>query len=273
MRRNIIFLIAVAMVSLPLAASAAVSRSGFGKGVLNNSVYTYNGTPLLSDFYFRFTRSDHHVTNIGVLPEPASPRIDIMYTDKNHDDEYFYRVGHEERSSTAPSIFRNRRVFFCKGSCVNHPIPHPTSGNYTFVLVGFRFSYRVDDHHIDEVGIREHNGLIDVFFNDKNDDDPFIAWVDYAYVPSTEIASQGVVSGADDRGGASRTIPQGTPVIRGFHFNFRSGDHHIKDIGVMTYSNRIDVFYGDRNQDDRFSWNVRYATLRNPVVCCIDAIK
>lgn len=66
-------------------------------------------------------------------------------------------------------------------------------------------------------------------------------------------------------------IPGGTAVIRGFNFDFKSADHHIKDFGVMLNgSGGLEVYYGDKNRDDSFDWQVQYAILagraRSPVL-------
>ena len=41
------------------------------------------------------------------------------------------------------------------------------------ILQGFRLEFTNGDHNLDQVGVRMEPGEVTVWFNDKNDDDPF----------------------------------------------------------------------------------------------------
>ena len=99
--------------------------------------------------------------------------------------------------------------------------------------------------------------------NDKNDDDPFDVDLSYLYIPRSSFSEIGERSGSA-RAGDRATIPTGMTVIRGFHFDFDSGDRHLKEIGVLTGQGRLEVYYGDKTPDDLFTWNVAYGVLGYP---------
>ena len=255
-----------AMIALSAACMAgpamAENLQGHGKGfIIKNLGLTQNGAPLLQSFYFRYSDADHHISAIEVAPNvPAANKASLAFSDKNRDDAYFYNV------TFAPyfgEIFRrtDAREHCTNGTCT-YPIQGPPNrADYVFVLRGFYIYYVGDDHHIDQIKIQENDGKVTVAFNDQNDDDRFRVDLHYAYIPKSRFSVVDERSGTA-KGGQRVTIPGGTAVIRGFDFNFKSKDHHIKDFGVMQDGNgRMEVFYGDKNQDDTFDWNVQYAVL------------
>ena len=49
------------------------------------------------------------------------------------------------------------------------------------VLEGFNIEFSNGGHHVDEVGVQLEPGLVTIWLNDKNDDDPFswrVWWAD-----------------------------------------------------------------------------------------------
>lgn len=240
----------------------AENLQGHGKGFLQRDLgLTQNGAPLLQSFYFRYTSKDHHIAAIEVAPGvPAINKASLAFSDRNRDDRYFYNV------TFAPyfgEIFRRTegREHCLHGRCTFPLQAPPNRADYVFVLRGFYIYYVGDDHHIDQVMIEEKDGLATVAFNDQNDDDRFRVDLHYAWIPKSRIASTGEQSGTA-KGGERRTIPGGTAVIRGFNFDFRSKDRHIRDIGVMMNgSGGLEVYYGDKTPDDSFDWKVQYAIL------------
>lgn len=255
-----------AMIALSAACVSGLAMAenlqGNGKGFIIKSLgLTQNGAPLLQSFYFRYSDDDHHISAIEVAPNvPAANKASLAFSDKNRDDGYFYNI------TFAPyfgEIFRrtDAREHCTRGTCT-YPIQAPPNrADYVFVLRGFYIYYVGDDHHIDQIKVQENNGQVTVAFNDKNDDDRFRVDLHYAYIPKSRFSVVDERSGTA-KGGQRVTIPAGTAVIRGFDFNFKSKDHHIKDFGVMQDGNgRMEVFYGDKNQDDTFDWNVQYAVL------------
>lgn len=61
-------------------------------------------------------------------------------------------------------------------------------------------------------------------------------------------------------------LPQGSKIIRGFEFDFTTDDNHLRDVGVVTYPDKLEVFYGDKGADNQFRWNVGWATVEPLVV-------
>jgi hypothetical protein len=261
--KNAAIFLALAQAGLVANAAMAENLQGSGKGFITRPIgLTQNGAPLLQSFYFRFTSDDHHFGAIEVVPgQPAINQASLGYSDKNRDDNYTYNV------TFAPyfgEIFRRKDGReFCKGSCT-YPLQAPADrANQVFVLRGFYIYYYGGDHHIDQIKIHEQDGKVTVALNDKNDDDRFLVDLHYAYIPRSRFSEVATRSGTA-KGGALATIGSGTPVIRGFNFDFKSEDHHIKDIGVMMNgAGRMETYYGDKNQDDSFDWTVEYAVL-NP---------
>ena len=240
----------------------AENLQGHANGFITRDLgLTQNGAPLLQSFYYRYTSEDHHIAAIEVVPGvPAINKASFAFSDKNRDDRYFYNV------TFAPyfgEIFRRTegREHCLHGRCTFPLQAPPNRADYVFVLRGFYIHYVGDDHHIDQVMIEEKDGLATVAFNDQNDDDRFRVDLHYGYIPKARVSSMGERSGRAN-GGQRKTIEGGTAVIRGFNFDFRSKDHHIKDFGVMLNgSGGLEVFYGDKNQDDAFDWKVQYAIL------------
>lgn len=242
--------------------AAAENLQGYAKGHVQRAIgLTENGpAPLLQSFYFRYTSSDHHIQALEVLPNvPQVNQASFGYTDRNDDDEYFYNVTFAPYFGEIFHRTHGREV--CKGSCTYALQAPADRANYIFVIRGFYIYYQGTDHHVDQLKIQERNGSITVAFNDKNDDDNYIWELRYAYIPKSRISEIGARSGLA-RGGQRVSIPSGTAVIRGFNFDFRHEDHHIQDLGVMLRNGTIEVYYGDKNQDDAFDWNVEYAVLR-----------
>jgi len=253
-------LAAIALAGLP-ATALSENLQGHGKGFITRPMSaSQNGAALLQSFYFRFTSDDHHFGAIEVVPNvPAINRASLAFSDKNRDDQYFYNI------TFAPyfgEIFRRTEGReFCKGSC-SFPIQGPANrANFVFVIRGFYIYYHGGDHHIDQIKIQERDGLVTVALNDQNDDDRFLVDLHYAYIPRSRFSEISQRSGTAN--GAQRVnIRRGTPVIRGFNFDFRSSDHHIKELGVvMNGDGRLEAFYSDKNQDDSFNWTVEYGIL------------
>ncbi len=111
----------------------------------------------------------------------------------------------------------------------------------------------------------ENKGKLTVAFKDDSNDNTFICEVNYAYVPRSVFSDLGERSG---RAKGGQRVPQpitaGTAVVRGFHFKFRNGDHHIRDIGVwIPGDGRLEVYYEDYNGDDEFDYSVQWAVIPN----------
>jgi hypothetical protein len=99
---------------------------------------------------------------------------------------------------------------------------------------------------------------------DKNGDDTFGYLVDFIAIPMP-LAGFTVTTGTQ-RGtarGAQRvhfpTPSRADFLLTGWAFNYKSGDHEIRDIGVDRPSDDFIVHYSDKNADDLFDWRVEWA--------------
>jgi len=245
------------LTSIPAAAQRV---NDCGKGLVNKS-FTPSAAPLLNRFDFDFDGTDHHIQQILIFPNFTPATIRIGYHDKNSDDRYCYDLNFVNINDSRIQRFR-RNLDICSegGKCtvrLNRP-----PGDFVFVLIGFQLSFRGTDHHVDEVSVLEDNGQLTVAFNDKNNDDIFIWSAQFAYVPRDRFRNVGESSGVRAKGEAVQTIPSGTSLIRGFRFKFRKDDHHIKRIGVRSSSGQARMLFSDKNRDDEFDWQYRWAILR-----------
>ena len=244
-----------------VAAEAAVQEvSGFGYGSLTRT-YNQAGTPLLDHFYFRFTNDDHHFGHISAYPQ-SNGTILVAFQDQNSDDEYFYRVAHERVSSAG--LVLGSFTDICLTRCVRD-IPRPT-GDYVFIVTGFRFYYiGARDRHFDELGVIESNGTVTTWLHDRaqDSDDTFVTYVSYAWVPRARLGTVSGVSGTvNDVGGVRRSAPQGTKVIRGFRVNSLNSDRHIRELGIMTNFDNIEIYDSDNTPNgDSWEYDVRFAVV------------
>jgi len=279
-------LLTLALFAAPFLASgaSAQAREGFGRGFITpryGNLGVQRGVPLLRSFYFRYDTGggsvDHHLNAILVqpsgdaqdlspnadLPRPTVARghIGLIFQDKNHDDRYFYDVAHTPPLNPGPERRFSIRDVGCTGKCERR-LPAPPQSGMTFVLVGFEVFFTGSrDHHVDEVAVFERNGTLTVKLNDKNDDDVFGYLVEYTWLASSQVRRTGTASG-QGTAGARVSLPAGRAVLRGFQFDYLSKDHHIREIGALTTnSSQLEVFFGDKNGDDRFGWAVDWALL------------
>jgi hypothetical protein len=188
----------------------------------------------------------------------------LAFADDNNDDDYYYSLEHKEQ--TAGGIILGSFVDFCNGSCL-YPLSSPGAG-YVFALRGFRFYYRNGDHHMNQIGILREATGVRTYFNDSNSDDPYVAYVDYAWLPPALVERTGTVTGTDDGAGVQRAVTNANrAVISGFFVDYvNGGDHHVKELGVLTRSSDVQVYFGDDNGDDDFTYRVNYSVLRSPLV-------
>lgn len=278
---------------------SVLNREGFAKGFVDQQYGAFAGrVPLLSSFYFGYgvggPSVDNHLNSIMVLPGGSSQdltpsadltptrvpdgRVQLMYRDKSPrsaKDEYFYQITHAFLAATV-NRYQIRDVG-CRGKCqreIQLPgsnSPGPVLGPSVLVLCGFKLFFTGNrDHHIDQiqVAIDDENKLT-ISFNDKNDDDVFGYLVDFA-----RISGPGLNISKDEASGTARAgarVPLTRPshaefVLRGFNFDFRNKDHHIRDIGVVRKGSRMEVYFGDVNGDDTFDWNVSWAHVGPMVI-------
>lgn len=284
-----ICLSALAVASIPSASAAeAIGFVKDGGGTFVS--YEVNGVPLLDSFYFLFTDfEDRNIQAISV--QPASPVADpcfdcspvpagkmfLTFQDEEGDESYFFHVSHVELP--AP-VLRHRDSDYCRKTCSHLLDAKPRDS--VFVIVGFSFFYPGRDHHIERIGIWEENGVLEVFFHDDKlhgDDDLFRYELEYVYLPASMVARQGNASGNGAVGSDSATLPFQLPgqvpgpigptVLRGFDFVFHGEldvgltyDQEIREIGVRTPGNKVEVFFANEELD-LFDWGVDWAALAN----------
>lgn len=103
---------------------------------------------------------------------------------------------------------------------------------------------------------------------------PFVATIQYAFIPNSRISASGAVSGtnrqqAQMQGQRPRA---GAIALRGFAMRFNNNDHHL--LGLGLHLNGMATFPGqrgasddpitfqDNNRDDPIQWFVEYSSLR-----------
>jgi hypothetical protein len=256
--------LAILGASVIVVSAQTTTLSGFGEGTLQRN-FSVSGVPLLKSFFFDFgAGQDHHILHVSVYPE-TNGTITLAFEDNDGNDEFFYNIAYEATAASGTVVGSASDV--CKGTCTRAITRSSPASNYVFVLRGFRIYYHGVDHHIDEIAPYESNGQLRVRFNDKNNDDTFIWYARWAWVPRSRFGAVGTVGGhsctADnmcDRD--SKSVPAGHAVIRGFRFDFTSSDHHLGNWGVFTYNHGvIEAYFGDKNGDDEFYWFAQYAVL------------
>lgn len=265
--KSLIAGLAIAGSSVIGASAQTTTLSGFGEGTLQRN-FSVAGVPLLKSFFFDFgAGEDHHLLHVSVYPE-TNGKITLAFEDNDGNDEFFYHIEYEATAVGGAVVDSASGV--CKGTCTKAIWrPSPIS-NYVFVLRGFRIYYHGVDHHIDEIALYESNGQLHVRFNDKNNDDTFIWYARWAWVPRDRFLTVGTVGGysCDNNPIESscdrdwKAVSAGHAVIRGFRFDFRYDDRHLSNIGLFTRNNgAIEAYFGDKSRNDEFYWFARYAVL------------
>ena len=208
-------------------------------------------------------------------------RAELLFRD--HDptddkDEYFYRAAHVMLAERFARRFQFRDVG--DTGKVRRPLPAgifsgrphvPTAPGAIVALAGFKIFFTGNrDHNIDQITVMlEDDGAITIALNDRNDDDVFGYLIDVVRISGLGMnVIPGEASGSA-RGGEriASPRPRGTDfVLRGFHFDYASGDHHLRDIGVIRQNDRMEVFFGDKSGTDLFNWRVRWAHVGPQVI-------
>lgn len=108
----------------------------------------------------------------------------------------------------------------------------------------------------------------------KNTARPYAATIQYAYIPNSQITSNGSVSGSDpNRIHMTGQIPRKGPMAyRGFVLRFNNSDHHLLGMGI--HINGLKSFPGqrggdedavtwrDNNADDPMQYIIEYSVLK-----------
>lgn len=273
---------------------AIVMAEGFAKPYdSDGQAYTAFGNqiPALRSFYLGYdvgdaTPGDHQINLIQVLAggesDDLSPnaegqpvqipegRLHVALQDKSPaNEEFFYRVSHSTIDVVGARRFQIRDVG-CVSQCVRKlsiptgsGVPAPVRTRQLFALVGFKLFFTgARDHELDRIGIWFVDDNLHVAMRDANGDDTFGYVVDFIAIPTLLLNVSTAVHSGSARGGQKVTYPNSSrsqSFLTGWEFNFRSGDHHIRDIGIDRGRDDFTVYYGDKNADDWFDWRVEWA--------------
>jgi hypothetical protein len=268
---------------------------GFAKGHLKERNYSPvgSGAPLLNTFYFRYDiggqsdTTDNHLNSLAVLPGGRSTdltpgaqnapadvpdgKIQFMLRDADPSasrDEYFFTLGH----ALLPGNLVSRRVQLRDVGAtgeVRRDLPASVfqgPGEKVLGLAGFKLFYTgSQDHHVDEIEVTFINNdrTLRISLNDRDNNDVFGYLVDIVVLsrsPSVAI-STGTSSGTAAGGDRVHLPPAPSHSewgIRGFRFDYPSGDRHLREVGVVKRGNDLEVFYGDDSGDLEFDWSVKW---------------
>jgi hypothetical protein len=226
--------------------------------------------PVLSGFSFAHSEADHRVETLGVLHTvPDAPKGRSTLTMSLIDDSgtgseppYFWTADLVDVAAEGAQGTIQRKEGSCTGSCERALSIRP---NEVFLLSGFSFKFRGDDHDIKTIAIAERGGTLSVEFKDKNGDDPFDWSVQYVLVNKARAASVAGRGGTVNSGGVAQStidaVPHAKPVLSGFRVEYLEGDHQVREFGVGVTDGRLAVKLADKNGDDRFKWSVNWVSL------------
>jgi hypothetical protein len=120
-------------------------------------------------------QTDHHVEHIRVriYKSGTTLYLDVYFADGSGSDPFCYNVSY----AFVPSHrVRTWEHDFSSSGAATQPIDAQRP-----ILEGFDIEFENGGHHVDEVGVRVVPSEIQVWLNDKNDDDPMsweVWWVD-----------------------------------------------------------------------------------------------
>ncbi len=226
----------------------------------------------LTGFYFNFEGAvDHHIKEVSAFlhndSDPRHSAYSFSYNDNSKDDNFYYEIAWQElpANSTIYSKDGNTSdgVSVLLGTKQERPgIP---------VLVGFRLKFTDDDHHLWRIAVRLYTAYEAVYakiiFRDKNGDDPFYYELAYAMIPECDIKCTGCIDG-HGKNTERETISACFPALQGFDIMYTGYDYfidnHMNKLGVLLKPNEVNVWFGDKKLDDKFSWDVWYVDVAPP---------
>ena len=137
----------------------------------------YDKVPVLLGFDLD-RDTDHNLETIGIyLFIDGAGRLNltrIFEDERSVGDRYCYRVDY------ALVPLNRVRAQWHLVETVHRTGSHTVAIGARPVLQGFRMEFQNGDHHIDRLGMRLDPGVLTVWFNDQNDDYPFLWQVWYA---------------------------------------------------------------------------------------------
>jgi hypothetical protein len=141
---------------------------------------------VLRGFRIFYHGEDHHIDEIALYE--SNGQLHVRLNDRNNDDTYRWYA----RWAWVPRS-RFQTVGSVSGySCDSNPIESSCDRDWkavpagAAVIRGFRFDFRHDDHHLSNIGLfTRNNGAIEAYFGDKNGDDEFYWFAQYAVLAPT----------------------------------------------------------------------------------------
>ena len=277
------------------------TMQGFGKDFVDRAYpLADRGIPVLNSFYFSFgdggRKEENDINQIMLLPGGASTdltptadfnpssvpagRAELRFADDDptdDEDKYFYRAAHVMLNGRFARRFQFRDVGDVNR--IRRPLPraivgpaHTPTRNIT-ALAGFSLRFTGNrDHHIDQITVMlEDDDTITLALNDKSHNDVFAYLIDVVRISGAGMnITPGEASGSALGGGGARVnLPRSAGmdfVLRGFHFDFKSKDHPLHEVGVMFNGDNLSMFFGDEGADDAFNWRARWAYIGPQVV-------
>lgn len=193
------------------------------------------------------------------------------------DNPFQYAVAHSLLSQPTGKRYQLRDVG-CVGEC-SRAIPqkafspdrpgNPGIGGHIIALTGFKLFFTGNrQHELDRVGIWFRDGTLHVALRDQGGGDTFGYLVDFVVIPTAGFNVKEDRERGTSRGLQTFRLP--TPsrshfLLTGWDFNFRDGDHDIRDIGVYRREDDLTVIYSANGADAPFDWRVEWAHV-SPIV-------
>jgi len=237
-------------------------RSGTESGTGYIAV-PYIPQPGLAGFKLNFAGTvDHEINDVEVRQNSNVVDLDYSGYGSSGNHTYYWQVDRQELPpGTTFHTISGRGDFWVKKVMEN-------INGYIPVIRGFDFHFTNGEHHLNIILLNVYKNPeddrlnIDVWFCDKNLDDPFDYTVEYALIPDDRIRSSGHASGDGVKKSDSKTNPAVNPVLQGFYLDFESGDHEIDELGAMVTPGTTTVWYNDINDDDKFRWDVWWVDVQ-----------
>jgi hypothetical protein len=239
-------------INVPVAENAKIGLTGFSYNLVGTRDFHLRGTGVL-------LRNEQRLN--GLFPYP-----ELSFYDNSKTDDFYYYASYQELppGSTIHSISGVDSGYgFSKLLGTSDELPGEP------VLLSFEYRFIFDDHHIKRIESKVWKEYClnavyaECVFQDKNHDDPFEYNLVYAMVPYEYIKPITHVYGQSSGGHAQKSINSLSPYLKGFNLNFNSGDHHLDRLGVRLNTDKVDVWYQDKNADDAYTWDVWYSDIKN----------
>jgi hypothetical protein len=266
-------ILTVLAVSAVPAQAGNLQRGGFsqfsnGNGAHGGGLPAINGGIAgLSGFRFNFKGGDHHISAVAATFDTSyigscEGSWCVLYTDKNHDDPFWYDMGWQELPAGA--IYKLGYISL-KNDTTIYRLGDATPGT-TPVLTGFRMSVNgYTDMHLNAISARVYteNGSVYAYawFEDEDGTKSRYAQISYAEIPNAHIQTKPTISGFSSGKEVSGSLSAQNPVLQGFGMLFWNGDHHIDRLGAQVSPGGWRITYEDKKPDDRYEYWLYWAEL------------